>query len=124
VANHKSSASPPRPGENNICWYSLDLSQVVELLQTDSHHGLKNDQVTENFHRFGPNTLVTLGKQAWYSVFARQFTDVLVIILFIAALISLVIGDLGDAVTILVIVVFNGTLGFVQEWRLSGLSMH
>jgi hypothetical protein len=89
-------------------WHSLDLSDLVESLQTDQHRGLNKDQVAERFHQFGPNALVTIGKQAWYRVLARQFADALVIILIAAALVSLLLGDLGDAITILVIVVFNG----------------
>jgi Ca2+-transporting ATPase len=101
-------------------WHSLDLSDLVESLQTDQHRGLNKDQVAERFHQFGPNALVTIGKQAWYRVLARQFADALVIILIAAALVSLLLGDLGDAITILVIVVFNGALGFTQEWRAEG----
>ncbi|MHC4147507.1 MAG: cation-transporting P-type ATPase, partial [Planctomycetota bacterium] len=93
---------------NNMRWHSLDLSDLVESLQTDQHRGLNKDQVAERFHQFGPNALVTIGKQAWYRVLARQFADALVIILIAAALVSLLLGDLGDAITILVIVVFNG----------------
>jgi Ca2+-transporting ATPase len=117
VANHNSPGNSSRPDDSNKRWHSLDLSDVVESLQTDQHRGLNQDQVAEKFHQFGPNALVTLGKQAWYGVFARQFADALVIILLVAALISLLIGDFGDTVTILVIVLFNGSLGFVQEWQ-------
>ncbi len=90
---------------------------MVETLQTDKHRGLNNDQVAERLQRFGPNALVTMGKEPWYRIFARQFTNALVVILIVAALISLQLGDLADAVTILVIMVFNGALGFTQEWR-------
>ena len=48
---------------------------------------------------------------------ARQFVDVLIFILFVAAAISVAVGAMADAVTILVIVVLNGVLGFVQEWK-------
>ena len=98
-------------------WHSLDLNDVIELAQTDQHRGLNDDEIAERLRLFGPNALVTMGKLPWYRVLARQFVDVLVIILFVAALISLLLGDLGDAITILVIVVFNGALGFTQEWQ-------
>ncbi len=120
MADPNSSENSPRPDDNNMRWHSLDLSDLVESLQTDQHRGLNKDQVAERFHQFGPNALVTVGKQAWYRVMARQFADALVIILIAAALISLLVGDLGDTVTILVIVVFNGVLGFTQEWQAEG----
>ena len=46
-----------------------------------------------------------------------QFVDVLILILLIAAGVSLAIGHGTDAITIMAIVVLNGLLGFVQEWR-------
>lgn len=53
----------------------------------------------------------------WYAALARQFVDVLIGILPIAAAIAFAIGEVGDAVTILAIVLLNGILGFVQEWK-------
>ena len=50
-------------------------------------------------------------------ILARQFVDVLIAILLIAAVISLALGEISDALTILVIVLLNGLLGFVQEWK-------
>jgi Ca2+-transporting ATPase len=117
VANPNSSEVSSRPGDERRQWHSLDLNDVIELAQTDRHRGLNVEEIATRLRRFGPNALVTVGKLPWYRVLARQFVDVLVIILFIAALISLLLGDLGDTITILVIVVFNGTLGFVQEWQ-------
>ena len=43
--------------------------------------------------------------------------DVLIFILILAAAVSVAVGEMTDAVTIMVIVVLNGVLGFVQEWK-------
>jgi Ca2+-transporting ATPase len=117
VEGHKSSVilAPSNDGESH--WHALEIDDVINALQSDRHRGLSNDQVADRLHRFGPNILAAVGKNRWYQVFVRQFADALVIILFIAAFISLLVGDLGDAITILAIVIFNGSLGFVQEWR-------
>jgi len=56
-------------------------------------------------------------KVHWYTVLARQFVDVLIFILIVAAAISIAVGEMADAITIMVIVVLNGVLGFVQEWK-------
>jgi Ca2+-transporting ATPase len=118
VANDKLSEDPPSPpGSGTSRWHSLNLHDAIDYAQTDQHRGLSDDELAERLRRFGLNALVTIGKQPWHRVLARQFVDVLVIILFVAALISLLLGDLGDAITILVIVVFNGALGFAQEWQ-------
>jgi Ca2+-transporting ATPase len=47
----------------------------------------------------------------------RQFKDVMVIILLLAAVISLAVGDFKDAIVILIIVLLNAIIGFVQEYR-------
>ena len=47
----------------------------------------------------------------------RQFVDVLVGILAVAAAVAFLLGDTTDGLTILAIVLLNGGLGFVQEWR-------
>jgi Ca2+-transporting ATPase len=117
VASQRSSANSSRLDDNETRWHSLDADDVIESLHGDKNCGLTETKVAERLHRFGPNTLVTVDRQAWYRVLARQFTDALVTILLVAALISLLIGDLGDALTILAIVLFNGSLGFVQEWQ-------
>ncbi|MBC58442.1 MAG: ATPase P [Confluentimicrobium sp.] len=50
-------------------------------------------------------------------LFLRQFTGVFILILFIAAGIALALGDAIDTIAILLVVLLNGILGFVQEWR-------
>jgi Ca2+-transporting ATPase len=53
----------------------------------------------------------------WPAVLLRQFLDALILVLLAAALVSLLMGAFGDALTILAIVLLNGLLGFTQEWR-------
>ena len=48
---------------------------------------------------------------------ARQFTDVMIIVLLIAAVVAGLIGEAIDAIAILIIVLLNGIVGFVQEYR-------
>ena len=51
------------------------------------------------------------------SILASQFTDTMVLVLLAATLLSALLGDLIDALTILTIVIINGILGFIQEYR-------
>jgi len=66
---------------------------------------------------YGPNELVHAGSVRWPQVLARQFWDVLTLILIVAGLLSLVVGEWVDAATIGTIVVLNALLGFAQEWK-------
>jgi Ca2+-transporting ATPase len=102
---------------SDALWHCRTVDAVIDSLNTDSKNGLSHTAAKERLAKFGENSLLTIGQQTWLRVFARQFVDVLVLILAVAAVISLIIGDIGDTLTILVIIVFNGTLGFVQEWQ-------
>ncbi len=116
VAKHKKQ-SPPIQCADAPAWHAFDVKAVIENLQTDPHAGLSTAEATRRLEQYGPNTLKTVGKVPWYVVFARQFLSGLIIILVVAAAIALVIGEVTDAITIMAIVVFNGVLGFVQEWK-------
>jgi Ca2+-transporting ATPase len=61
--------------------------------------------------------LQRVGARSWFNVLFSQFVDFLILILLIAAAVSLAIGQVGDAITIFAVVVLNGCLGFTQEWR-------
>ena len=98
-------------------WHSLDIDSVIARLHTDFVKGLSTQEAKSRIQEYGTNTLQSTHKIHWYTVLARQFIDVLILILLVAAAISLAIGALGDAITILAIVLLNGVLGFIQEWK-------
>src|SRR5712691_7358665 len=104
-------------------WHAVSAEAVLQRLDA-SPLGLTSLQARERFQRVGPNELVQGTKISPFRIFLSQFTDVLVIVLIIAAVISAVLGvsqgesaDLWDAVLIIVIVIMNAILGFVQEYR-------
>ncbi len=103
--------------KNSTNWYAKDARGVIEELKSDEKVGLSSKEAEKRAEIYGLNELVRIAKTPWYTVFFRQFTDMLILILFAAAAISLMIGEVGDAVTILVIIVLNGILGFVQEFK-------
>lgn len=103
--------------KNNSQWYVYDVVKIVEELKSSVKVGLNADDAQNRLEKYGENELVSIVKTPWYKVFARQFTNVLILILFAAALISFAIGEVGDAITILVIILLNGVLGFIQEYK-------
>lgn len=98
-------------------WHALAVEEAVGRLGADPRNGLTTPEAGRRLQTYGANTLEVGRKVPWYRVLARQFVDVLIIILFIAAGVALALGEVVDAVTILIIIVLNGGLGFVQEWR-------
>ena len=98
-------------------WHALEPAEVVERLTTDAFRGLNAEEAARRLARDGPNDFEAARKTPWQAILARQFLSVLILILVVAAVISFAVGETVDAAAILAIVVLNGVLGFVQEWR-------
>lgn len=81
------------------------------------HIGLTAKQAEELLTRDGPNTIGQEQKRKGIKMFFGQFRDVMVMILLAATVVSVVMGEYYDALTIMVIVVLNAVMGFVQEYR-------
>ncbi|NCP67474.1 cation-transporting P-type ATPase [bacterium] len=82
------------------------------------HKGLTQAQAQENLAKFGPNVLTAKASNPWYKILFSQFTDLLVIILLVAAILSFFLAhDPTEGFVILGIVILNALIGFVQEFR-------
>jgi P-type Ca2+ transporter type 2C len=98
-------------------WHHLSVGDVAAALGTKLSFGLSRAEVRERLERHGENRLrETKPRPAWLKLL-DQFKGFLVIVLLCAAAIAWAVGDLKDALVILVVVVFNATLGFYQEHR-------
>ena len=82
-----------------------------------SNIGLTSDQVTERLEKYGYNELAKAKKKSSGIIFATQFKDIMVIILLISTIISVMFNEIYDAITIIIIVLMNAILGFIQEYR-------
>ncbi len=80
-------------------------------------YGLTDEQVKERQAKFGRNTLEAPAKPHILRIFFSQFSDIMVLILLAAALVSFLLGEYADSITIAIIVILNAILGFVQEYR-------
>lgn len=76
--------------------------------------GLTGEQALKNREQFGENKLYEKKKKSVLQVFAEQFKDLLVIILIIAALISLSTGNLESTIVIIAVLILNAILGTAQ----------
>lgn len=97
-------------------WHLLPLSEVHALLDADAH-GLTAAQANERLAQHGPNALEAQKKPPLWMVFLRQFYDFMILVLIAAAIIAGIIGDVADTIVILVIVLANAVIGFIQEYR-------
>jgi len=79
--------------------------------------GLSSVQAEALRKKHGLNTLAQVRPPSPVRIFFSQFKDAMVLILIAATAISALLGEWTDAITIIIIVILNAVLGFVQEYR-------
>jgi len=94
----------------------LETDNIVKQLNS-SLDGLTNDEARKRLNEYGPNELMEKKKKTAIAMFLDQFKDFMILILIGAAVISGFIGELSDTIAIIVIIVINAIIGFIQEYR-------
>ena len=97
-------------------WYQLTKDEVLNSLSS-SAAGLQKEEVVKRQKEFGENALQEAKHKSKLSILIAQFTDVMILILVIAAVISFVVGEHTDAYVILAIIIGNAWLGYSQEYN-------
>lgn len=97
-------------------WHSLTIDEVLERVNA-SRHGLSQAEAEARLKVYGFNEIKEVAKRHPVFLFLNQFKSILILILIVAALISLVLGDLADAGVITFILFMNAVLGFYQEYK-------
>lgn len=98
-----------------MVWYKKNIAQIEKELKSNIQTGLTSKQALKRIETYGPNQLEEAEQKSAFFVFLSQFKDFMVIILLFATLISGLLGEYVDAIAIILIVLLNGILGFVQE---------
>jgi len=76
---------------------------------------LTDDTVNSKRTAFGTNELLEKKRKPEWQIFLNQFKDFMILVLFAAAIVAGVAGDLTDTFIIVVIIILNAVVGFVQE---------
>jgi Ca2+-transporting ATPase len=100
-----------------FAWHALDADESAIRLQVEAAQGLEPAEAKERVARHGENRLAQKKPRSRWLAFLDQFKSVLILVLIGAAALAGAIGDLKDAVVILIVVLFNALLGFWQEHR-------
>lgn len=98
-------------------WHHIKVEEVLEELQIHQETGLETKEAQFRLEKYGSNELIDRGVKSPWKILLEQFTDTMVVVLIIAALISGLLGEIQDAIAILVIVILNALLGFRQEYQ-------
>ena len=108
--------------------HAKSIDEVEQHFKTDRKTGLSEEEAKRRLEEYGPNKLEEKKKVPFIIKFLKQFIEPMVIVLLIAALVSLVIFFINlamhktsdewiDAIVILAIVIINALIGSIQEQR-------
>ncbi len=98
-------------------WHSVSTEEACGKLQTDPDRGLTGAEAERRLQTIGLNALVEKLRDTPWKILLQQFSDFMVLVLLAATVVAFALGEVGDAITIVAIVVMNGVLGFFQEYR-------
>ncbi len=105
------------PEEDMSNWYQLDIEKVLEKLASDPCYGLSDREASRRLKQYGLNELVEQRLKSPWQILWEQLKEALVLILLLAAGISVFLGDYKNGLGIMAIVVLIACLGFSQEYR-------
>lgn len=111
-------------------WHAQPLAETLDRLATDRTRGLSMAESDRRRERYGRNEIIETGGRAAWQIMLDQFTNIMLIMLIAVALISGVLDvvelrsgvetegiPFKDTIAILIIVILNGILGYLQESR-------
>ncbi len=98
-------------------WHTLPVAEVLETLHTHYQRGLSSEEAAARLQRYGPNELKEAPRPGFLARLWGQFNNFLMLILIVASVISLALGDTVEAGAIIAIVLLNAILGVIQESR-------
>ena len=101
-------------------WFNKTMEEVQKELETDSQKGLSTKEVEKRKEKYGLNELKAKKKKTLLQKFIEQFKDFSIIVLIIAAIVSVAVGiaegeGITDTIIILIVVILNAIIGVVQE---------
>ena len=97
-------------------WHTISGEETLQLLNTTSA-GLAKSEAESRISKFGTNELIAEKRESPLILLLNQFKSLLIIILIIAAGVSFWTDGVAEGISILIIVILAGVLGFIQEFQ-------
>jgi len=97
-------------------WHTMAVDEVIQVLKS-ARTGLSSTEAQQRLVEHGANTIPEVRQRSLFMMLLAQFTDFMIIVLLVAALISGFIGEPQDTIAIVVIILLNAIIGTFQEFR-------
>lgn len=91
--------------------------ETGRLLHSTDPGGLSAEEARKRLEQYGPNRLQEPEQPGFFSRLLSQFMDPLIYVLAAAGVISVFLGEIGDACIIAAVAVLNGAVGMIQEGK-------
>jgi Ca2+-transporting ATPase len=98
-------------------WWAEGPREAADALGVDPDTGLTGAEVDARRRQFGPNELDEEPVRARWRIFLAQFANTMIVVLLAAMVVTVLIGEVTDAIVIGAIVILNAIIGFAQEYR-------
>jgi len=97
-------------------WHIRSIDEIFSETNTKKE-GLTEEEVQSRLKKNGLNKIVKEDKNPVFKILLRNFNSLLIYVLTISAFISLFSQHVEEFIVIMVIILFTGLLGFIQEYR-------
>ncbi len=101
----------------SVTWHALSADEVLNRLETTSVKGLTTAEVEKRQQIHGLNQLREKPRATFLQLVFAQLKSFVIVLLIVASVISMILGEWVDSGAILLIVVLNAVLGVIQESR-------
>lgn len=101
----------------NMNYYQQSKTDILQQFHTSEQSGLTTSQVSDLVQQYGKNILQQKEKISPWVILFQQFKSPLIIVLIAATIVSSLIGEIGGGIVILVIVILNAIVWFIQEYK-------
>ncbi|MGG4395949.1 calcium-translocating P-type ATPase, SERCA-type [Paenibacillus thiaminolyticus] len=102
---------------DQLKWHQSTTEDLLKTLGVHVDQGLTEEDAAARREQHGSNELSAGRRVSPITLFLNQFKDFMVLILAGATLVSGLLGEYLDSITIIAIILLNGVLGFIQEFR-------
>lgn len=110
-------SAPPSASGADVRWHALGTDEVARRLAVDPARGLEEAEARRRLAEHGPNALAQAEAPPVWKQFLKHYREYMQIVLVVAAVVSVLIGELGTAVGLLLLTLFNAWLGYHQEGK-------
>ncbi len=98
-------------------WWALTVDEVAAALDVDPSTGLTAGEAQQRLAAHGPNAIAAEAPEPVWRQFLKHYRDYMQVVLVVAAVVSLLIGEWGTAVGLALLTLFNAWLGYHQEGK-------